>query len=288
MSMEVKAPAKINIGLKILSKRHDGFHNLSTLFYPIHDLYDIITIERSDRFEFFCDSDSVPGDDSNLVVKARNLLVKVTRLDLNVRISLQKKIPSQAGLGGGSSDAAAALKLLNELFQLKLNRQQLMELALQVGSDVPFFIDAVPSVGVSRGEILHEINLHINEPILIVNPLINISTKEAFQSVSCNDIAIEYNSFVKNECLNYSKLREEVKNDFEEYAFMKYPEIGVIKNLMYENSALFSLMSGSGSTVYGIFPNLESAVYAAQKIPQEYFVFISNPRDRSRPSRSAC
>ncbi len=278
-SMEVKAPAKINIGLKILSKRPDGFHNLSTLFYPINDLYDVLTFEPSDRFEFFCDSESAPKDDSNLVVKANDLLNMTTGSTLNVRITLEKRIPSQAGLGGGSSDAAATLKSLNELFRLELNHQQLMDLALQLGSDVPFFIGSSPSIGESRGEILHKINLHIEEPILIVNPMINISTKEAFQNISGHSIVLEYNNFVSNGHLNYAKIREEVQNDFEDFVFGKYPEIGNIKTLMYENGALFSLMSGSGSTVYGMFSNLESAILAAQKIPPEYFVFISNPHD---------
>ncbi|MEW5841737.1 MAG: 4-(cytidine 5'-diphospho)-2-C-methyl-D-erythritol kinase [Bacteroidota bacterium] len=278
-SMEVKAPAKINIGLKILSKRPDGFHNLSTLFYPINDLYDVLSFEPSDRFEFFCDSESAPKDDSNLVVKANDLLNMTTGSTLNVRITLEKRIPSQAGLGGGSSDAAATLKSLNELFRLELNHQQLMDLALQLGSDVPFFIGSSPSIGESRGEILHKINLHIEEPILIVNPMINISTKEAFQNISGHGIVLEYNNFVSNGHLNYAKMREEVQNDFEDYVFGKYPEIGNIKTLIYENGALFSLMSGSGSTVYGMFSNLESAVLAAQKIPPEYFVFISNPHD---------
>lgn len=278
-SMEVKAPAKINIGLKILSKRPDGFHNLSTLFYPLNDLYDVLTFEPSDRFEFFCDSESAPKDESNLVVKAKKLLSETTGSIINVKITLDKKIPSQAGLGGGSSDAAATLKSLNELFRLELNHQQLMNLALQLGSDVPFFIDATPSIGKSRGEILHNINLHIDEPMLIVNPMINISTKEAFQNISGHSIAIEYNNFIRNGRLDYAKMREKVENDFEKYVFGKYPEIGSIKSLMYENGALFSLMSGSGSTVYGMFSNLESAVLAAQKIPPEYFVFISNPHD---------
>ncbi|MCL6098622.1 MAG: 4-(cytidine 5'-diphospho)-2-C-methyl-D-erythritol kinase [Bacteroidetes bacterium] len=277
--MEVKAPAKINIGLKILSKRPDGFHNLSTLFYPLNDLYDVLTFEPSDRFEFFCDSESAPKDESNLVVKAKKLLSETTGSIINVKITLDKKIPSQAGLGGGSSDAAATLKSLNELFRLELNHQQLMNLALQLGSDVPFFIDATPSIGKSRGEILHNINLHIDEPMLIVNPMINISTKEAFQNISGHSIAIEYNNFIRNGRLDYAKMREKVENDFEKYVFGKYPEIGSIKSLMYENGALFSLMSGSGSTVYGMFSNLESAVLAAQKIPPEYFVFISNPHD---------
>jgi len=176
--IEIKAPAKINIGLSILSERADGFHNLSTLFYPISDLFDVLIFEQANQFEFHCDSDMVPGDNSNLVVKAKNILEKITGKTLNVKIELQKNIPSQAGLGGGSSDAAAALISLNEMFKLNLNHAKLIDLALQLGSDVPFFIKSKPAIGSSRGEILDYVDIEIHEPILIVNPGINISTKE--------------------------------------------------------------------------------------------------------------
>ena len=116
--MEIKAPAKINIGLNILEKRKDGYHNLSTLFYPIVDLYDVLTFELSDQFDFKCNTSSVPNDDTNLVVKAKSLLENVSGKKINVKINLEKNIPSQAGLGGGSSDAAATLISLNEMFQL--------------------------------------------------------------------------------------------------------------------------------------------------------------------------
>ncbi len=274
--IEVKAPAKINIGLKILSKRSDAFHNLSTLFYPIHDLCDVLTFEFSDQFEFYCDSESVPKDNSNLVIKARNLISEITGKTINVKITLTKRIPVQAGLGGGSSDAAATLKSLNKLFRLELKHQHLINLALQLGSDVPFFIDASPSIGESRGEILHKINLRISEPILIVNPMINISTVEAFKNIFNYSTKPEYNSFIKNGKIDYPFFRKTVTNDFEEYVFRKYPQIENLKSLMYENGALFSLLSGSGSTVYGIFPNLESAIKSSEKIPQQYFVFITH------------
>ncbi|MEW6701224.1 MAG: 4-(cytidine 5'-diphospho)-2-C-methyl-D-erythritol kinase, partial [Bacteroidota bacterium] len=137
--IEIKAPAKINIGLNIFSKRKDGYHNLSTLFYPINDLYDILTFEPAEQFEFICTDDSIPCDESNLVVKAKNLLEKVSEKKIKVKITLDKKIPHQAGLGGGSSDAAAALISLNEMFRLGLKDDKLIELALLIGSDVPFF-----------------------------------------------------------------------------------------------------------------------------------------------------
>jgi 4-diphosphocytidyl-2-C-methyl-D-erythritol kinase len=275
--IEIKAPAKINLGLSIFSKRADGFHNLSTLFYPIVDLFDVLIFEHANQFEFQCDSDLVPGDHSNLVVKAKNILEEVTGKTIKVKIELQKKIPSQAGLGGGSSDAAAALISLNEMFQLNLNHDQLINLSLQLGSDVPFFIRSKPAIGSSRGEILDYVDLEINEPILIVNPGINISTKEAFRNISPQNFQFDLHSIINDGKLNYNIIGREIKNDFENYVFKKYPEIEEIKKQFYKDGAIFALLSGSGSTVYGIFPNIELAGKAKSNISKNYFSFLSNP-----------
>jgi len=275
--IEIKAPAKINIGLNILSKRDDGFHNLSTLFYPIVDLFDVLTFELSDQFDFKCNTNIVSNGDSNLVVKAKNLLENICGKKINVKIILEKNIPSQAGLGGGSSDAAATLISLNEMFQLGLDYKKLNELALQLGSDVPFFIKSKPAIGTSRGEILEYVNFEIAEPILIVNPGINISTKEAFQNISANNSNIDFHQFIKKEKLNYDLVRSKVKNDFENYVFEKYPEIENIKLKLYQEGTLFALLSGSGSSVYGIFPDLKSAESAKQHYHKNHFCFLSNP-----------
>lgn len=275
--IEIKAPAKINIGLNILAKRKDGFHNLSTLFYPIVDLYDVLTFELSDKFNFTCNSNSVPNDDSNIVVKAKILLEKISDKKINVLINLNKNIPSQAGLGGGSSDAAATLISLNEMFQLGLDYRNLNELALQLGSDVPFFIKSKPAIGTSRGEILEFIDLEITEPLLIVYPKINISSKEAFQNIVSNISDIDFHSLIEKEKLDYDFVRSKVKNDFEKFVFAKYPEIEELKSQLYQDGALFALMSGSGSSVYGIFKDINSAKTAKNKLTKNYFSFLSNP-----------
>lgn len=273
--IEIKAPAKINIGLSILSKRLDGFHNLSTLFYPINDLFDILTFEPSDNFRFDCDSNSVPNDQYNLVVKAKNILESFSGKSIKVKITLKKVIPSQAGLGGGSSDAAATLISLNEMFQLGIKHEQLIELALQLGSDVPFFIKSKPAIGTSRGEVLDYLDLDIPEPILIINPRINISTKEAFNNISPEIIKFDFRTLIRESKLDYALMRSVVKNDFEKYAFNKYPEIGKLKNSLYEYGALFSLMSGSGSTVYGIFQNVRMAEDAIKNVSKDYYCYLS-------------
>ncbi|MCX6167960.1 MAG: 4-(cytidine 5'-diphospho)-2-C-methyl-D-erythritol kinase [Ignavibacteriales bacterium] len=275
--IEIKAPAKINIGLSILSKREDSFHNLSTLFYPISDLFDILIFEQANHFEFYCNSDLIPKDHSNIVVKAKNLLEEVSGKIIRVKIELKKFIPSQAGLGGGSSDAAATLISLNEMFRLKLNHEKLIALALELGSDVPFFIKSKPAIGTSRGEILNYVDFEITEPILIINPGINISTKEAFQNISPINFQFDFNSIVKEGKINYNIIKEVIKNDFEKYVFEKFPVIEEIKNKLYEYGAFFALLSGSGSTVYGIFPNLKLAEKAKAKMSKEYFSFLSNP-----------
>ncbi|MDP2037743.1 MAG: 4-(cytidine 5'-diphospho)-2-C-methyl-D-erythritol kinase [Ignavibacteria bacterium] len=276
--IEIKAPAKINIGLDVLSKREDGYHNLNTLFYPIPDLFDTLLIERSEKYEFICDSSFVPTDESNLVVKALRLLEKHSNKQIKARIELKKNIPSQAGLGGGSSDAAATLISLNEMFQLEIKHERMLELALELGSDVPFFIKAKPASGTSRGEKLEFVNVEIVEPILIVNPRINVSTKEAFSNIATNSSATNFRSVISEEKLDYSLARVLIKNDFEPTVFGLHPEIGEIKKTLYECGALFALMSGTGSTVYGIFPNTELAEKTKDKFTKSYFCFTSTPQ----------
>jgi 4-diphosphocytidyl-2-C-methyl-D-erythritol kinase len=275
--IEIKAPAKINIGLNILSTRIDGFHNLSTLLYPINDLFDVLKFTPNDYFEFTCDTKSIPDDETNLAVKAKILLERFTGKILRVKMELFKRIPSQAGLGGGSSDAAAVLISLNEMFQLGLKYDALLQLSLELGSDVPFFLKAKPAIGTSRGEILDQLDFEIDKPMVIVNPGINISTKEAFQNITPNECNMDFHSLVKDEKLLYETVKANVKNDFEDFVFGKYPEIGKVKTEMYNQGALFSLMSGSGSTVYGIFPNIDCAANAAIQLSDNPFVFISNP-----------
>lgn len=273
--IEIKAYAKINLGLNIVSKRQDGYHNLNTVFYPLTELYDILEFKLSDKFMFNCDNDFISKD--NLVIKAKNILERIIGNTLNVSIKLHKSIPIGAGLGGGSSDAAATLISLNELFNIGLKYEQLLDLALQLGSDVPFFIKAKPAFGKSRGEILEMIPLDIQHPILIVNPGIHISTKDAFLNITPKENQIDLKSIFSSENLDFDLIRNKVTNDFENYVFQKYPEVAEIKRVMYSNKALFALMSGSGSTVYGIFQNIKQAQSVIEKMPKNYFCSLNNP-----------
>lgn len=274
--IEIKAPAKINIGLFITSKRIDGFHNLETFFYPVDDLFDTLTFEPSSKFEFNCSDPSLPTDEDNLVVKAVRILEKIKGSPIKVKINLEKRIPLQAGLGGGSSDAAATLISLNEMIKFDFKYEQLIDLALQLGSDVPFFVKAKPALGKSRGEQLEFVNLEINEPILIVNPKINISTREAFQNIVPKISEVNLRNVVKDGKPDFTFMRKYVTNDFEPVIFPKYEEIKIIKETMYINGAEFSLMSGSGSTVYGIFSDYESAERVSKIFPNNYYCKISS------------
>lgn len=274
--VEIKAPAKINVGLNIVEKRNDGYHNLETFFYPICDFYDKLTFERADNFSFECENNELNSSENNLVVKAKELLEKESQKKLNVKIVLKKNIPLGAGLGGGSSDAAATLISLNEMFELNIPFDKLLELALQLGSDVPFFLKAKPAVGKSRGEILTLKNFEIPYHILIVNPRIHVSTKEAFSNITPQPAKINYEK-VFTTFDTFLTEKKNIINDFENYVFTKYPEIKSIKELMLSNGAIFSLMSGSGSTVYGIFKKEENISKVKKKLPNHYFVYTNPP-----------
>jgi len=274
--IEIKAPAKINIGLNIVEKRDDGFHNLETFFYPIHDLFDILIFELADSFSFHCDDKLVSNDKDNLVLKSVRLLEEFTGINFLVKIELQKKIPIGAGLGGGSSDAAATLISLNELFGLKIPYETLVNLALQLGSDVPLFLKAKPAIGKSRGEVLILKEFEFPYHIVIVNPKIHISTKDAFQNISPKKAKINYDNVFQS-LDSFLNNKERIVNDFEEFVFTKHPEIKFIKESLIKYGSEFSLMSGSGSTVYGLFKEKIELDKLSAIFPEEYFIFINSP-----------
>lgn len=246
---------KINIGLQITRKREDGYHDLYTLFYPISSCKDCIEITQSDSFSInaFQEIEAINYKD-NLIYKAWKILHDNYKIP-NVQIGYKKYIPSGAGLGGGSADAAWTLKTLNELFHLQLNQSQLAELGLHLGSDVPFFIYNRPLVAKGRGEIFEETNFELkNKKIILIKPSHKIPTAEAFKNIQPLDLDFEYDELFKKDL---SEWKHFLKNDFEEYAIFKIPAIASIKKKMYENHALLAMMSGSGSTVFGIFEHDE-------------------------------
>lgn len=273
----IKAPAKINIGLNVISKRPDGYHDLETLFYPIQDLYDMLIFRKSESALFnYQGSESLPHEE-NLVLKAKKLVENKIQKELKIEIELIKNIPIGAGLGGGSSDAAAVLLALNEIYDLELSNDELNNMALELGSDVPIFLNPVPSLGSSRGEILEKIELDISQPLLIVNPGIFISTKEAFSNITPGNSKNLFEVIKKNSKPNFSEWKSCVINDFESYVLDNYREVREIKDKMESSGSLFTQMSGTGSTVYGFFESIEKAEEASVLMPDDYLTFISLP-----------
>jgi 4-diphosphocytidyl-2-C-methyl-D-erythritol kinase len=240
---------KINLGLNIIRKREDGFHDLETVFLPI-PLTDVIEILPSDKTEFTVTGLEIETTD-NLCIKAYNLLKQNFPELPSISIHLHKAIPLGAGLGGGSSDAAFTLQLLNEKFKLDLKTEQLLEYALRLGSDVPFFIVNKPCFATGRGEILKLVNIDLsNYKLLIVNPGIHIDTKWAFSKIIPKEPHVSIKEIIT---LPVEGWKDQLQNDFEIPVFAEYPEIGKIKSELYHNGATYASMSGSGSTVYGLY-----------------------------------
>lgn len=265
--------AKINFGLNVVSKRTDGYHNIETIFYPIK-LCDIIVYEKSDKFSFTSNNKIIREDENNLIIKAKDFLEKRSKKTLSVHIELQKHIPIGAGLGGGSSNAASTLLSLNELFGLNITEQELKDIALQLGSDVPYFLDPKPKIAEGKGEILRKINFEINYPLLIVNPGIHVSTKWAYQNIKPKNTLRKLHEIIESGFDDFSKLKGIVKNDFEEIVFEEYPELNEIKSQLYFSGAMFALMTGSGSTLFGIYPDLPAAEKAEKMFKEKYYTFI--------------
>lgn len=274
--IKVKSPAKINIGLNIIRKREDGFHDLETIFYPLN-LFDEITFTKSDNFSFTSDDELLNKEPTNLIIKAKEELERVSGKTLNVKIELNKNIPIGAGLGGGSSNAAITLKTLTTILESehRLEHHLLSQIALKLGSDVPYFLNPAPAFAESRGEIITPVNLKIDKPILIVNPGIHISTKWAFGHIKPHQPKVSLKTLISYKEITIDDLKQIAVNDFEEVVFAEYPEIKNIKEVMLQSGATLSIMTGTGSTVFGIFENKKATEEAALKFPESYFKFVN-------------
>lgn len=254
--MIVYPNAKINIGLSVIGKREDGFHNLETVLYPLPGLRDILEINRSGGAKGVCEFENTGlsidcEEEKNLVVRAYKLLAVAFDLP-GVRIHLHKVIPYAAGLGGGSSDAAFTLKALNEYFGLKIPERNLLNYAARLGSDCAFFIRNRPAFAGGKGELLEDLNLALDDyEVMVVKPDCAVSTKEAYAGITPQKAMYDLHDLSH---LPLEKWKERVKNDFEETIFQRYPEIGRIKNELYVQGAMYASMTGSGSGVFGIFP----------------------------------
>ena len=257
--------AKINIGLDVVRRREDGYHDIETLFVPVPTLRDVLEVVKADEAGMTCYG--IPCDvpvEKNLCFKAFRLMQKYYGIG-NVNIFLYKNIPMGAGLGGGSADAAFTLVAINEVFSLGLSQERLAEIAAGLGSDCPFFIYNRPMFACGRGEKLEPFDIDLSPyRIEVVTPELHISTPEAYAGVDAlkdfNETDAEQSQLaadLKTKLSSgVSRWRENVKNDFEAYAFAKYPALADIKKDLYARGAIYASMTGSGSALYGIFADL--------------------------------
>ena len=263
---------KLNLGLNILQKRSDGYHDLETIFYPLQltDSLEIIESRLPGKPASPFTSSGLPiagNPSNNLCVKAYRLLKKDYPEIPGVQIHLHKVIPAGAGLGGGSADGAFALKMMNELFELGLSTGDLIKYALQLGSDCPFFIINKPCFATGRGEILKEIELNLSAyKFVVVNPGIHIDTGRAFLEMTPAHPEHSVQEIIK---IPIERWKDYLKNDFEKPVFLKHREIVEIKDNLYNMGAIYASMSGSGSTVFGIFAKEQKLQFS---FPAGYFV----------------
>jgi len=263
--------AKINLGLDVIERRNDGYHNISSCFYPI-PLKDILEINLSKAFSFNKSGLQIPGDErENLVVKAYKILKKDFDLP-PVSIHLHKNIPMQSGLGGGSSDGAYTLRMLNGLFELFLDNSVISDYALKLGSDCPFFIYNVPSIITGKGEEVEEIAFDLNGYIIcIVKPDVSISTPNAYQNIQPGNPDYPVSTILSDQ--DMGNWKEMLKNDFEKVIINIHPELSELKSRLYRMGALYVSMTGSGSAFYGIFKDPPSFKGA---FPDNYFIWLGN------------
>lgn len=281
--LTLNAPAKINWSLYVLNKRDDGYHNIISLMHCI-GLYDTLTFEPSDTIELVSDMD-IP-DNQNLVYKAALKLRSYAGTKMGAKIALKKEIPSGAGLGGGSSDAAYTLIGLNKLWGLGLNESELKGMGSGLGADVPFFFDCPIAVAEGKGEILTPLNISLPYTLLVVKPPISVSTAWAYEQIGArgkgqgaettetgddeqvaseltktgdkiNNIKLIYGALKKGDT---SFLKAKVHNDFECVIKQKHPVIGDVKEELLNAGAVLSIMSGSGSAVFGLFEDRDTAI----------------------------
>lgn len=242
--------AKINIGLNIVEKRPDGYHNIESCFYPV-GWSDALEITLDEKFSFQSDGIVIPGKASdNLCTKAYQMIAANYPLP-PVKIYLLKSIPIGAGLGGGSADAAFAIKALNQHFNLKISFEKQLDYARRLGSDCAFFIPNKPAYCFQKGDVFEDIDLSLKGKwIVLVNPGLHISTAEAYSGIIPKRSEHDLRTVLREPIENW---KYKVKNDFEATLFPKYPLLEEIKGALYNEGALYAAMSGSGSTLFGIF-----------------------------------
>ncbi|MFC1493977.1 4-(cytidine 5'-diphospho)-2-C-methyl-D-erythritol kinase [Thermodesulfobacteriota bacterium] len=262
--IRVKAPAKVNICLKITGKRPDGYHDLFSVMVPV-DLWDTLDLSMNDtgRIKIHSKGFSVPSDNNNLVFQAaESFFIKTGIKNRGMEINLDKNIPVAAGLGGGSSDAASTLLALNKLYSYPMEKTALHETALEIGADVPFFLEAIPSIATGIGEILEPLGNWPELWYLIVTPPVEISTAWAYKNFKMELTSGEYSyikKILKNDDIEVSSI---IENDLEKVTSTRFPVINTLKRKIMDAGAEGAIMSGSGPSVFGIFLSRSKAASA--------------------------
>jgi len=279
--ISLKAYAKINIGLDIISKRPDGYHEILTIFQQI-DLHDKVELSSRDDEKIVINSDNknVPLNQNNICYKAASLLREVVAKPSGINITIDKRIPIGAGLGGGSSDAASTLKGLIELWKISVDKNSLINLAKKIGADVPFFLKGGTAIASGIGEKLRQITFPKNYFCVLVYPNVEISTYWAYKNINFNltkTKKISKLSQILQKKINLFELKNNIQNDFEDVIFEEFPELNDLKNKLYQHGAFFASMSGSGSTIYGLFKNFQKAEDAVRIFSESYQTILARP-----------
>ena len=283
--MMMKAHAKINVGLRIGGVRADGFHEIWSILQEI-ELCDEITLREAPDLLLSVSGGppDLPADENNLCLKAARLLKAEFKLQRGAHIHLQKKVPMGAGLGGGSSDAAAVLKGLNLLWNLGLEVEELLRLSAQLGSDVPFFVLGGSCVAQGRGERLTPITPLIQDPLLLLTPGIAISTAWAYKNITNYSLTQGWQN-INLVDLKKEAFSEILPNDFEPLVFKHHPVLWALKDQLRRAGAYYASLSGSGSSLYGVFHSEENAHRACESIQMEGQKYLLNRREAANSGR---
>lgn len=262
---------KLNIGLYITSKRADGYHNLETIFYPVMGLKDVLEVVPAETTTITLHGKTVAGDmHDNLVWKAYQLLKKDFPNIPALSIHLLKNIPMGAGMGGGSADGAFMIRLLNDYCALGLTNEAMISYALQLGSDCPFFIENTPQYATGRGEVMQPVAVDLSAySIQLICPQVHVSTAAAFKMITPKPAPF---NLQKLPGVPIEQWKDVVSNDFEAPVFAQHPELAAIKEQLYAQGAIYAAMSGSGSTMYGVFKKGKRAVLSVSEKIEQYFL----------------
>lgn len=277
--LQIKIPAKVNLGLDVVGKRKDNYHDIKTVMHSIN-IYDYLTFEKSEKIVITCNNDEVPRDENNIVYKCiKEISTLKSDRDL-LSVHIEKRIPVCAGLGGGSANGAAALIAYNKIYNLDLSKDQLCEIGRKIGADIPFLIHSGAGMCEGIGEKIRPIYPYIPSYIVLCKPDFGVSTKFAYDLIdNATDLKRPDFTALMNGLLNSDrkKLKKGLINVFEPFVVEKYPEIRYIKDKFEKLDAVGVQMSGSGPSIFALFDSLEKAQYAYEEFFKEYnTVFLTN------------